>query len=1130
MAVMDEITLATPSSKSRRPSPPTRNTNSNNNNATSTSKPVATTTTMSDQSKTRPRHRTAAASASRTSAAALIAAVDEDEQQLLLAHKNKKKRTAAIKQTTWERRANNSKTKMQSTKEEGSLQQQPQQDHQNSFSSLGRLATESVALSESLRRSLTDPGGNGNSKPPLLLRLPEGSSSLLTILDDSGTEVTPVASNQQQQTAGEDTDSGRAERSAANERVSKSKRMTTAKGKQPKETSWVRKLVVSKQDNDDDNDSPRTRERSVRIRNSGRGSDPSRTEQRTTATTTRSKSERKERTGLSSSSHHESKAKSKSGDPLSSSCHHRRDISRRRDSAESASRRRDSNGSRKERSGGLNSGSSHHTSSRRNSNESTSRRRDSNGSRKERSGSSHHRTVSHRRNSNESPGRRKDYERKDRGLSSSHHESSTGSRKSHSVRKERTMGSKSCRQERTTSTGMSSSTRDYEEQLASNRRKSRSLRKERTTFADTATSGARKKRSDRSKSRSRRSGKRTTIIEEETATNTAVPDNSREDIYARVDKDMPMLGKIRDAVTKVRRAKSRSKRTGKRTTGAHTEEEKPALDIMQVDGVKEQRSKSRSRRTGKRTVLLEEDTVIPSSTGKVPEAKRSKSRSRRDGKRTVALSESHSEESTTQAKIPRDAHGKRDEDDLRARDLMKDDSVAVTKVRATRSTTRTDDDKDDGTSSSHRRSSGNKSKHSSSSKNKLADTKTKSKSSRSSKPPRVPSKTSAAPRQGTGTDDIMTSSLSTCSTVNETLGDSLVLEDSSLTEHNIEPCDVKEEEPVAMDTTAHQSNTTATLNRNIPKKRGSDAPRAVQFGDVPQVTVHTYKDKQTTITKWYSKDDLYQLLEFELRINLLEGGKKFSNHCCKRGLESYAEEQNSKLSEHSSDDINEDKHNSKTKAMKLLSHAMFVLALQDYLDNAVSKGVALKSKKDVEASPEEVMRRKCRNRTKEDRKMAYRLGLQDASDAKQIYAADAARDESHQAAMMYASEHQFSTRIGMALGAAEHQLSSRVGFTLGSAMHDGSDEHHHSSKESQMGASVRAARTTMSSFLGVSKRRSHQPQSNAPLPRDESVPEGRLSDTTADCSARNKKANVSLMAKLSSRIKVPKGVNATPVA
>ena len=187
--------------------------------------------------------------------------------------------------------------------------------------------------------------------------------------------------------------------------------------------------------------------------------------------------------------------------------------------------------------------------------------------------------------------------------------------------------------------------------------------------------------------------------------------------------------------------------------------------------------------------------------------------------------------------------------------------------------------------------------------------------------------------------------------------------------------------------------------QDLSKKRRKEGLE-VWFGDKPRVTVHIVKDKRDVSTKWYLKSDLDQLMEHELRINMLQaGGKKMGQYCCQRGVESQLLEKKMALrSGNSSCPF-------QTKQERQAAHVRWVLNLQEALRNYVpapkksqssTSGASSESKTETSGSEEEnraeILRRKCRSKTKEDRNVAYKYGQQDARESQQIHKQDAEYD------------------------------------------------------------------------------------------------------------------------------------------
>lgn len=116
------------------------------------------------------------------------------------------------------------------------------------------------------------------------------------------------------------------------------------------------------------------------------------------------------------------------------------------------------------------------------------------------------------------------------------------------------------------------------------------------------------------------------------------------------------------------------------------------------------------------------------------------------------------------------------------------------------------------------------------------------------------------------------------------------------------------------------------------------------------------EDKCPLSVKWYSKEDLKMLLDHEMSIaqRALERSQK-SLHCCWRGLE------------HIQQCVD--------KAEHVTQHVLSVLVIHHDLKKQVESGKVLKK------SPEEMLRLRSKQMTKEDRKLAYKNGIQDASEA-----------------------------------------------------------------------------------------------------------------------------------------------------
>lgn len=165
--------------------------------------------------------------------------------------------------------------------------------------------------------------------------------------------------------------------------------------------------------------------------------------------------------------------------------------------------------------------------------------------------------------------------------------------------------------------------------------------------------------------------------------------------------------------------------------------------------------------------------------------------------------------------------------------------------------------------------------------------------------------------------------------------------------------------------TADMSASTCTLSsRECHIKR-------VQFGVIPQVTVHSIRGehkKHEISAKWYSKEDLKMLLDYEIRIstrchNKEVVGKKMGRFCCARGLE------------HQLDTALQGKCEA---TLRRAEYIKVVLLMQDQLRQQLLSLEAVSKK----------LKRQCQAHTKADRKKAYSLGLQDASDVKFINASE----------------------------------------------------------------------------------------------------------------------------------------------
>lgn len=188
-----------------------------------------------------------------------------------------------------------------------------------------------------------------------------------------------------------------------------------------------------------------------------------------------------------------------------------------------------------------------------------------------------------------------------------------------------------------------------------------------------------------------------------------------------------------------------------------------------------------------------------------------------------------------------------------------------------------------------------------------------------------------------------------------------------------------------MDDTCHGDSRDLELNitaaNTEPGKKRKEG-LAVWFGDRPRVTVHAYKEKQKATAKWYSKLDLDKLFVYELRINLLQqGGKKMSLHCCQRGLESQLKEQSMDKSKRRSATF-------RTRDQRQIGHVKWVKELQEQLRTYTPTP----EQKVMQYDPAEILKRKCRTKTKDDRKLAYQYGLEDAQESKHMHMQDAEYD------------------------------------------------------------------------------------------------------------------------------------------
>ena len=145
------------------------------------------------------------------------------------------------------------------------------------------------------------------------------------------------------------------------------------------------------------------------------------------------------------------------------------------------------------------------------------------------------------------------------------------------------------------------------------------------------------------------------------------------------------------------------------------------------------------------------------------------------------------------------------------------------------------------------------------------------------------------------------------------------------------------------------------FDTSVTKKR-------VSFGETVAVTRHEYKEKQSASAKWYCEPDLEMLYNHEVTINWRGLGTKSKNmHRCWRGLEHV-----------------QGKYD---KGALTSNYVRNLLALQD---NFRAKAKAAKSKGlKPKVSLARELKSASRSETKEDRKRAFYLGLQDASNVRE---------------------------------------------------------------------------------------------------------------------------------------------------
>ena len=151
--------------------------------------------------------------------------------------------------------------------------------------------------------------------------------------------------------------------------------------------------------------------------------------------------------------------------------------------------------------------------------------------------------------------------------------------------------------------------------------------------------------------------------------------------------------------------------------------------------------------------------------------------------------------------------------------------------------------------------------------------------------------------------------------------------------------------------------------------RGSDASstmkRAVSFGpgDSVVVTIHEYKSRQKTTACWYKEDCLERLYNHEVTINWRgDGGAKSQNmHRCWRGLEHVQGRYD--------------------KGARTSNYVQNMLALQENLRSNIRASKTEESRLKVSLTRE--MKSASRLQTKENRRRALHLGMQDEQASRQ---------------------------------------------------------------------------------------------------------------------------------------------------
>ena len=303
--------------------------------------------------------------------------------------------------------------------------------------------------------------------------------------------------------------------------------------------------------------------------------------------------------------------------------------------------------------------------------------------------------------------------------------------------------------------------------------------------------------------------------------------------------------------------------------------------------------------------------------------------------------------------------------------------------------------------------------------------------------------------------------------------------------------------------------------QGTPEKKRKEG-LMVWFGDRPRVTEYIVKDKREITSKWYRQCDLDQLMEHEMRINMLQaGGKKMAQYCCQRGLEAQLlEKQMAQRSGNSSCPF-------QTKKERQAAHVRWVLTLQEALKHYVPapKGSTFMPGSDVGSEPEteaeppgednrvEILRRKCRSKTKDDRKVAYRYALHDARESQQIHKQDAEYN-----------------RVEALLAATEVSNNAIPLFgSMTSSMRNSTNSQRNSDADpkASMTDSMRSFRSSFS-FRPSSNEKPEAPKLSKSSMLRSSVPASASAANIANPMAsggNDQRTNVSMLSRLSIRIK-----------